>query len=254
MSAENPKDRSEDHSAAAYTLLDGMALDEAADIAARHHVSDGGTQPSDAHLHEAKQKAKKFLNDVGTEGLKDLRALTLTMGMPSARKILKQLIDFGIAPDPVKQSLRDAVDRISPEMKEHGCQEITFFNKAKGKEDKIYLVADECDANHDLTAQLNKMAPHIPVARRPEINHHISVLVYIVRSVFAKVVKENESLLKDILRYVPSSERLNINALQVDPRNTTLCFHPHTPRRVGIFVKMSDEVEAELAAEKAATK
>ena len=68
--------------------------------------------------------------------------------------------------------------------------------------------------------------------------------MYIGRSVFAKVVKENRDLVRDILQFLPAGDKIDCSSLHVDPNNTTLAVHPRTPKRVGIFVVLSDEAEA----------
>ena len=227
---------------AAYTLLDDMALTEAVGVATRVRGAEGAPPLSAAEVADARAKAQELLK--GADGMRDMRALTLSLGLPAARLCLKHLVEFGAAPDPVKRSLCASIDAVS-EITEHGCQEVTFYNKAKGREDKAFLLLDECLAGHDLTAQLDRLAPHIAVARRPEINKHLTALVFLGRSAFAKVCEENRPLVADILSYLPAADRIDISKLYVDPRNTTLCIHPRTPKRVGIWVRFLDELPAE---------
>lgn len=222
---------------AAYTLLDDMALTDAAEAAAQARAAEGGAPLSAAEVGAARAKAQDLLRSGAAAGLRDMRNLALALGLPAARLSLKHLVEFGAAPAPVQRALCAAIDAVS-EITEHGCQEVAFFNKQKGRADRAFLLLDECPADHDLTAQLDRLAPHIPVERRPEITKHLTALVYFGRSAFAKVCEENPQLVRDILKYLPAADRVDISKLHVDPRNTTLCVHPRAPRRVGIFVRM----------------
>lgn len=233
-------------SPAAYTLLNDIAMKDAVDIAARNHLAASGAAATEEQLRTAKTKATELLKEMTPDGMRDLRQLTISIGMPAAKLALKQLVDFGAAPDPVKASLRQDIDRVS-ELTEHGCQEVAFFNKREQKPDKAFLRLDECEAAHDLTAQLNKLAPFIPPPKRPEIQKHLTALIYIGRSVYADVVKRNEGLVREILRYLPAGDRVDASSLRVDPANTTLCVHPKCPKRVGIMVTLASELPAPTA-------
>lgn len=243
-SAQKPAGPHEDNDEGVHVLLNDLSMDEAVAMAARNHTSDGNAPLTTEQVQEARSKAQTLLQGMSGDGLSDMRKLTLSLGMPAAKLALIHLIDYGAAPDPMKASLKNSVNGLYPDIPEKGCQQVDFFNKKKGAMDAAYLVLDECPSTHNLTAQLDKLAPHIPPEKRPEIMKHLTALVFVGRSVFAKVVKENRDLVRDILQFLPAADKIDCNAMHVDPNNTTLCVHPRTPKRVGIFVILSDEAEA----------
>lgn len=219
-------------SASSDTIRAELALDEAVANATAALGSVGLSE-------ETRAKAAELIKGSSADGMREARKVMIAAGMPAAALLLKQLVDFGSALDPIKASLKRSIDAAcgGGETVDHVCQEVAFFNRQTGKADVARIRLDECPANHDFTAEQNKLAPHVPVAKRPEIDKHMSMLVYLGRSVYAAVVKDHGDLLRQIVSYLPrGSDRIDATVVAVDPTNTTLCVHPGTPKRVGIFV------------------
>jgi hypothetical protein len=118
-----------------------------------------------------------------------------------------------------------------------GCMEVDFFNAELGRKDKAYLVLDECEADHDLGAQLDKLRRHVAAEKWPEVVRSLSMLVFVARSVYETVARDKADLVR---RMCPGAE--GVLAYKVDPSNTTL-FVDAIPQRIGIFVRMEDEVK-----------
>ncbi len=189
---------------------------------------------SPEQIGEIKERARAFIQDPEKiAGMRDLRKLTILMGLRPAGMILKQLIRLG--PSDAWDSLRDRVDAIADmNTCEHGCQTVDFYNKSSRGADRVHLMLDECGRTHDLTGELNKLLPHIDEAKKPQIMKHLSMLIGLGRSVYVKLAEENKQLFDDISAHIGG---ISINKIQVDPANTTMYVVESTPMRVGIFVR-----------------
>ncbi len=186
-------------------------------------------------------------------GLEDARALSLAIGLPAARILFEAMIANCGATESRKKAMRRDAKKMS-KLTETGCIKVDFFNGAKGQADVAYLLLAECPANHDLSAQIHKLFSHIPEERFDEIRKHLSMLVYLGRTSYAQMLSENEPLVARIRRTMPGT--FDARALRINPNNTTMYLGPDTRNdsagwepRVGIFVRLGEEAEAEIEAD-----
>ena len=192
--------------------------------------------------------ASKHVDDGGP--LADIQAmhnLSLSIGLPTPRILFNAMVDAAdAASDAKKKTWRRQIRQMS-EVKETGCIKIDFV---KG-EDSAYLVLDECGPDHDLTAQLDKIYTRIPDKRREEILKHLSMLVYLGRAAYSQMMVKMMPTLTAIGKgiRVPSSDSgvnntFDPRILNVDPANTTFYVVHASDRRVGIFVRLSSEIDS----------
>ncbi len=118
--------------------------------------------------------------------------------------------------------------------------QVDFFNRLTGAPDKAYMVLEECPRDHDLGAQLDRLRAHVADSRWPEIQKHLSSMVFLARSMYAQAAQENLALLRRILKRRDDDPCSEFLAVRVDPSNTTL-YVSDGPRRVGIFIHFASE-------------
>lgn len=199
-----------------------------------------GVTASPEELADARERAARIVQDSG--GMKDLRHLLYTMGVPAARALLKQLVAANGHPRDEAAELCELSEAISP-IREVGCMQLDFFNRLSGCPDKAYIVLEDCPRDHDLGAQLDRLRVHVADSRWPEIQKHLSAIVFYARSMYSQAAQENLPLLRRILKKGDSDPCTDWLSVRVDPANTTL-FVADGPRRVGIFVYFASEVSS----------
>jgi hypothetical protein len=195
-------------------------------------------RPSESEIKSAVSQAERMLKESDmAAGLKDMQNLTLAIGLPAARVALRQLVDAGNAEGVTKTAMMRIIDRISP-ITEPGCIQIDFYHKERKAMDTVYLELDSCDRGHDLDSQLGKIKPHVDPTKWTGILQHLSVLIGIGRSVYAKLAHENEHLIHEIRRHLPERDaQVELRTMTADRTNTTLYLIDHLPKRVGIYVR-----------------
>ena len=70
-----------------------------------------------------------------------------------------------------------------------------------------------------------------------EVIKHLSMMVYLGRTVYSKIAEANRPLLRRIFGRDAQHDCADLMMLGVDSRNTTLFVNPRWPVRVGIFVR-----------------
>lgn len=94
---------------------------------------------------------------------------------------------------------------------------------------RAFLSLEECDKNHDLDAELSKIRDLVP--KWDIVLATLSQLIYIGRSTYAKLSRENASFFEEY--GLPQAFDL-----KVDTTNTTLYLEENASRRIGIFVTL----------------
>lgn len=195
-----------------------------------------------AEVAAARDKASKLIRD--PQGLRDMDNLLQSMGLPTARIILTQLVEASTLLDTagVAQAMGE-IAAISP-ITEVGCMKVDFFNRLTSVAETAWLVLDRCPQDHDLGAQLGKIRPHVADNRWAEILKHLSVLVVIAREVYAREARARLPLIRKAFGLADDDQCADYTTLKVEMANTTLYVRAEWPTRVGIFVRLSAEVDA----------
>jgi hypothetical protein len=216
---------------------------------ARERAQAKGSEPGGPPANGAPPDAGGVPSAV--DGLEDARALSLAIGLPAARVLFESMIANCNATPARKKAMRRDAKKMS-KLTEAGCVKVDFFNGEKGQADVAYLLLAECPPDHDLSAQVHKLFSQIPEERYDEIRKHLSMLVYLGRTSYAQMLSENEALVARIQRHMPTT--FDARALRINPNNTTMYLGPDIRNdpagwepRVGIFVRLSEEAEAERA-------
>ncbi len=210
----------------------------------------GQEAPDEETLAAAQTKAREMLREAGGDGddpaagINDLRALTSSMGLPAARIAFRHMIKAAGVRGAVKHEALAAIKAFSP-ITEVGSMKIDFFNRETGKPDVAWLLLDECRANHDLGAQLDKIKPHVAPEKWPEILKHCSTLIGIGRTVYAQLAKNNLALIRKINGLPASDPCTDYLAYKVDMASSTLYLSAAWPNRIGLFVHLDKDVPRE---------
>jgi hypothetical protein len=184
------------------------------------------------------EEAKQLLSD--EEGIKDFRNLMLTMGLHATRSSFHNIMkEFKVSGDKMDDFNKRIAD-ISP-ITEIGCMQVDFLNKSTNKQDRVYLVLDVCQKNHDLTAELDKIKPFVTEEKWVDVLKSLANLIFFGRTVYANESRKHVTLIHDIVGPETKAETLaELLNFKVDPDNTTLYLDPLWSERIGIFVRRGD--------------
>jgi len=174
------------------------------------------------------------------KGLKDLQNLTLSMGLPITRIMFQYMLDDANIKGSTKKIILQDIDAISP-ITEIGCMKVDFFNKKTNQADVAYLVLDRCSNNHCLSTQLDKLKNVVADVKWPDVIRSISMLIHIGRSVYSQVSRKNINIIRQIYNKSINDCAKYLD-LQVDLDNTTLYLDESWLGRVGIYIKLNDEI------------
>jgi hypothetical protein len=232
---------------AGHSGADG-AMDNAINAAISSVSAPGQEPPSNEIIAEARTRATDILQNLSggeREGLNDLQNLTLSMGLPAARATFQFMIAAANLRGAAKKDALCAVAEFSA-VTEVGCIKVDFFNQTSGKHDIAYLVLDKCPRDHNLGVQLDNLKVHVSDDKWPEVIRSISMLIHIGRVVYGQVARNNLDLIRRIHGYTPDDPCTKYLDLLVDRENTTLFLEPSWPSRIGIFIRLNADVQAEL--------
>lgn len=153
----------------------------------------------------------------------------LAMGFPSARIML-----YALAKRYCREYVGPRIEEIC-HIQEVGCLNIDFHNKFEDKKDNILIILKECDKNHDLSEQLNKLMVHLDTEKWKDVLKSLSTLILLARNIYTSIYENNLDLVEEIV----GKENIDkYRKLQVDPANTTL-YLPEIEDRIGIFFENS---------------
>lgn len=182
------------------------------------------------------------------DGMEDMHKLTLSIGVVVPRVLFAGAIAASTATAARKKSWMKQIGNMDPDV---GCIKVDFLNSETGDADVAYLRLEECGADHDLGAQLEKLYAVIKPENRAKVMEQLSMIVFLGRSAYGQMFVKLRPILDKIARKVPANASADASAekpfafrdLEVDYANTTL--HTTIPgtRRVGIFVRLSAEVD-----------
>jgi len=239
-------------------LFDELTLDELTERAAEAQRA-AGTELSEADLDAVQVRAREIIAETresqrlaaseakasGTEaagplaGMDDMHALSLSIGLPVPRLLFSQAINASSATKGRKKAwLREL--KVMSDVKETGCIQADFFDTQTREQNTAYLVLEECGEDHDLGAQLDKVFSRVAEDKHDDIRKHLSMLVYLGRSAYGQMMMKMVPLLTKLGKKLPDG--FDPRQLVIDPDNTTLSLNIAGTRRVGIFVRLADEI------------
>jgi hypothetical protein len=194
---------------------------------------------------EVEEKAHALLDQLGVTsedaiGIRNLQDLTTSIGLPAARESFEAMLDANRVTPALRAAALREIKAFSP-ITEVGCMQVDFFNMIKAAPDVAYLVLDKCPANHDLGAELKKLRTVIDTDKWVEVVKHLSMIIYLGRTVYAAMAKEHKPLIRQIFGRSADHDCADLMTLGVDSRNTTLFVNPRWPVRVGIFVRFKSD-------------
>jgi hypothetical protein len=216
---------------------------QVADRVAARTAAEEGKELSPDELASVAEKAEKLVkrmeNGDASElsGLEDFQKLGQAMGTAVPRVLTEHYIEHSGLGAAQQEVLKKQAAAVFSALPDGGAIELKI--REGGQNVTAYLLLDECPADHDLGAELDKLYSRIPASRHEEVKKHLSFLVFVGRQMYTKVIMDNESL------YRPLSDRFkfDIRQLGIDPTNTTLFGGPEWPKRVGIFVKFANSAQ-----------
>lgn len=149
----------------------------------------------------------------------------LAMGFPSARIMLLALAKYYN-----KEYLNNEIEEIC-HIQEIGCLNVDYFNTVSNEKDNILIFLKECDKDHDLSIQLDKLKNHLTEDKWKEVLKSLSAIILFARKIYTSIYVNNLELIRKIV----NDENINkYNTLFIDPINTTL-YLPNLDDRIGIF-------------------
>jgi len=202
--------------------------------------------PNNVNTAELRARAMEIASSSSKEdaqGMRDFHNLTLSMGLPMARAMFQMMVQHSSLSHTKKAAATKAIIKFSP-ITEVGCMKVDFYNQTTKSIDVAYLILDVCPKDHDIEAQLDKLHVHVSTEKWPEVLHHISMLFYIGRSTYAQLSRIHLNLIQDIQGLGSDDPCTKFLDLQVDMDNTTLYYDIELPKRVGIFVKLTDDLDS----------
>jgi hypothetical protein len=217
----------------------------AAEAADAHPAPDAFRNPRLANVPgnsaEVEEKAHALLDQIGATsedaiGIRNLQDLTTSIGLPAARESFEAMLDANKVTPALRAAALREIKAFSP-ITEVGCMQVDFFNMIKAAPDVAYLVLDKCPANHDLGAELKKLKTVVDTDKWVEVIKHLSMMIYLGRTVYAAMAKEHKPLIRQIFGRSADHDCADLMTLGVDSRNTTLFVNPRWPVRVGISVR-----------------
>lgn len=223
-------------------------LRELTDQAAAAHRAAGGNEITEDEKAAAQERARALIDESRESGgaagpvagMEAMHALSLAIGLPVPRILFDAMVETSTATAGRKKAWRRQLKKMTS-VKEQGCIKVEFYDVVDKKPNTAYLILDRCGVEHDLTAELDKIFSRIPEDKKPEIQKHLSALVYLGRSAYGQMATKMNSLLQDIGKKITASD-FDPMTLGIGYDNTTF-YVPHVDgSRVGIFVRLQDEV------------
>jgi hypothetical protein len=193
---------------------------------------------ADAVAANAQELVARAHSDGNAQGARDMRNLALAIGLPMPRILFESLVMDADVDDATRRRYAGEIKKMTP-IVETGCMQVEFTDRDRQKR-VAFLVLDRCGPEHDLGAQLDKLYDHIPESRRPEILKHLSMLVQLGRSAYEQMYVHKQAMLDDLAETFGDEPDLRV--LRVDPRNTTFYVSANSQKRVGIYVKLREEI------------
>lgn len=252
-------------------LFEDLRIDELAENAAEAmRRQNGGAGLTDADVEAARARAREIIDETRAAeskkapgggaagplaGMHEMHALSLSIGLPVPRILFGQMVEASTATAAQKKAWHRQLKGMS-KVKETGCIQADFFDTGTQEKNTAYLVLEECGEDHDLGAQLGKIYSRIPPEKQGEIRRHLSVLIHLGRSAYGQMLKKMMPVLHKVGKKIPAQggdKPFDPCVLGVDPANTTLFIMPPGTRRVGIFVRLADEIAAAAATPPAET-
>jgi hypothetical protein len=162
----------------------------------------------------------------------NLQKQILAMGYPSAKIMLYELAKYYNRTD-----LFSEIENIFS-ISENGCLKIEYNNITNNKKEYIIIYMKECDKDHDLSIQMDKLKLYINQDKWNEVLKSLSMLILLIRSIYTTVYENNIDLICNIV----GVDNLPIfSKLHVDLSNTTL-YLPMISTRLGIFFEKIENI------------
>ena len=202
-----------------------------------------------AKAYKLVQDAQQKKDNSILKGAEAMRNLSLAMGLPVPRILFAEMAKRGSAKSKPRKKIQAQIAGMS-KISETACIKAKFVDIKTKREKTAYLYLAACGADHDLTAQLDKLFSRIAKNKEAEMKQHLSVLVYLGRNAYARMLALNKDLVGNILHHLPTG--FNPRVLMVDPKNTTLYLQNPCSQRVGIFIGFESEINGDASTSKSA--
>lgn len=186
-------------------------------------------------VQERAREALKNMSEEEKAGMRDFHLLTMSMGIPVVRIILKNLVMMKVAPE-AREEIIDRISKLFPQVNDHGCMKVDYFNTTDEAPATTYIMLDECPIDHNFDVQLDRLKCHVAPKKWPEIIQHISVLIQIGRSIYSQITRVESELLRQIC----GEDYNDYLDLKIDRKNTTLYLNESWLVRIGIFIRDAD--------------
>ena len=200
-------------------------------------LAEPAAEPADEPEAPTPEEIISKMSPEDLEGLQSLQNLTLSLGIPTTKTILRFLIDSSDQEPADKNQAYAFVETLSP-ITEIGCMELKYQTPQKTQK-VSYMLIDECAKNYDVVAELDKIKKDINPDKWQEVLHNASMIVFYCRIVYAKLVQGNIEQIQKWFRRSAGDRCDDIAVLHVDPTNNTLYCKllENYPKRVGIHIR-----------------
>lgn len=210
------------------SLDDEMALDRVL-----------GDDAADEMRDDVRAIAQRMRDDSSArevvKGMQEFRALQLSAGAPTPRVLFGEVARALNCTSSRRAAVARKLAKCVPN-RGTGCLKVDFYDTQTLGPNVAYLVLDECEADHDLGAQLELLYSRSKESRHKDILAHLSHLIHLGRAAYSCSVNDAATTLRQLAKKLPEGFDPLGPAL-VDPVNTTLYLPLPNSRRVGIFVR-----------------
>jgi hypothetical protein len=148
--------------------------------------------------------------------MEDVNKLLLSMVIPAIKTFINQFDNID----------NDKLNKLCW-ITEVGCLKVDYYNKKTEKQDTIHILLKECDKDHNLTNELDKLKQHLDDDKWNEILKQLSSLILLTRSIYSYTMQQ--------LNQSEGSSKYD-DILSVDMDNTTLYIKNYN-NRIGIFLE-----------------
>jgi hypothetical protein len=208
----------------------------------------GGEQrgPTAEEIAAGRERAMRMLEGMKpeerkemAEGMKDLQNTMVASALPAVRTLFHHMLTASDLRGGAKARAAQKIAEFSP-ITEAVCLKIDFYDRLAGRARTAYMLLAQCPKEHNLGAQLEKVKTRIVPEKWPQILQHLSMLVFTARSLYAQIATHNQALLQEMV----GERQKEYSTVKIDNANTTIYLNAGWPNRIGILVRLDDEVGA----------
>ena len=177
-------------------------------------------------------------NDERNMIAESVNEITRSIGFSVIRPFIKHFVELSNCM--AKEELLDMLEDQLKDKEDLKDIVVSFINQQTQEPMKFIIKIQECNYNHSLDNELNKIKPFILENKWGDVLKTIELVFNIARKTYVVFMEQHTKLIRDILNEEPQDIH---KQLLVDKTNTTLLLpictnHTEKPCRMGIFIQI----------------